>query len=106
MQVAASAPREDVFTATVRALVKCGYQISHTDRESGIVVGARPLKQALTGREAGGMIRVTILIEESRGLSNLHFTWTPPEGALGSFKKEHTELVRELSMALPGVAIR
>jgi hypothetical protein len=106
MQAVIVAPKADVFGATVKTLVKNGYQVAHTDRETGIIAADRPLKQAITGREGGGIIRVTVLIEETNGTSVINTTWTPPERATGSFETEDNEFPRGLAAALPGVQIK
>ena len=105
-QAVITAPKADVFNATVRVLVKNGYQIAHTDRETGIVSADRPIKQAITGREGGGLIRVTVLIEETKDASVINTTWTPPDRVIGSFDTEYDEFLRGLAAALPGVQIK
>lgn len=104
-QVNISAPQQEVYRAVMRVFVQNGFQVSHTDRESGVVTGARPLRQAISNREGGGMIRITVLIEASGEDSRLLVTWTPPERAMGSFKDEHNEFLHGLRAALPRARI-
>ena len=106
MQAVIAAPKAQAFSATVKVLVKNGYQVAHTDRKTGIIAADRPIKQAITGREGGGMIRVTVLIEETNGTSVINTTWTPPDLATGSFETEYDEFLRGLAAALPGVQIK
>lgn len=105
ISVNVTAPKSVVYSATVRTLVRNGFQVPHTDRESGIVTGERPIRQAVTNREDGRLIRVTVLVEQSEQNSILHVTWTPPEWSFGTFAQEHDEFIRGLTSALPAAKI-
>lgn len=105
IQVNVTASQPDAYKATIRALVKNGFQLDHTERSSGVVTGERPLKNLGTNREAGKMLRVTILVEEFDGDTTLFVTWTPPEWALGSCKPEHDEFIEGLSLELPNAKV-
>lgn len=104
-QVSVVAPPSDAYTATIKALVINGFQITHTDRDALLVAGNRPLRNLGTNREAGRMIRITVLVERSKDGAVLHVTWTPPEGSFGTFKAEQSEFVQALSRSMPGVKL-
>jgi hypothetical protein len=106
VQSQVSAPKEQVLAAAVKAVVSAGFQVTHTDSTVGVITASCPLKQALSGREAGGSIRLTVLVSEAAAGSRLNVVWTPPSGALGSFKSEQAELIRYLKSELPGVEIK
>jgi hypothetical protein len=97
--------KSDVYAAVVKTLVRNGFQVYHTDRESGIISANRPVKNIGTNREAGRGIRITIFVEETQNQAVLSVTWTPPEWSFGSFRPEHDELMRGLFLALPHAEI-
>ncbi len=104
VNIAAATP--DVYNATVRALVRNGYQVSHTDRDAGVIAASASIKQAVTQREDAKQVRITVLVEKTSQGTVLSVTWTPPEWAFGTFEPEHAQFMSGLSAALPGVTIR
>jgi hypothetical protein len=103
--VSISGPQSDVYSAAVKTLVRNGFQVHHTDRESGIISANRPLKNVGTNREAGRGLRITVLVEESQNHTALSVTWTPPQWSFGTFRLEHDEFIHGLHLALPHARI-
>ena len=52
MRLSVDAPQREVYNATMKALATNGFQVQHTDRESAIITADRPVREAITNREA------------------------------------------------------
>lgn len=103
-QIFVSTPQIKAYDSALRVLVMNGFQILHTDRNSAVITGERPVKNIGTNRE-GRKLKVTILVEEQGTEAELLVTWTPPQFTFGSFEPERREFVRGLTQVLPNTKI-